>query len=462
MKKLEFETLDANSQRKARKKGGSPKRPAPNGKPEKEEKKKTPKPLIWLAGIILCVINPVLLGSLIVVSFKRGSVASTILFLVFAFLYTWLTYIQVQRYRGMLPEPTEEPKKKRKFRVSSRMAVILLAVLPLLPIPWVSKLYNDMFNHHVDTVEGFRRTPEEFPGLKMERVSFPSDAGQKLAGYVMTRENTGKKAVIVFAHGLGGGGFNSYMDVADWFAKRGYVVFGYDATGNDASEGDRIPGLRQGVIDLDYAIRYVKTRDDLKDLPLILAGHSWGANAACCELKLRPEVSAVASFSGFNSVEDIINAQAKHAFGPSRYWFMPYYYLYSDLLSAKGPNLTAIEGFEASKAAVAIVQGGKDATVPAAYGYDIFLEKYKDDPRFTFLLEPEKDHNAIFYSDAAIEYRKRANEEFIKYCEDKGLKRTVETLTGFMKDHVDKALYYQLDEALLEKVVSVFDKAVGK
>ena len=39
------------------------------------------------------------------------------------------------------------------------------------------------------------------------------------------------KGVVVIAHGLGGGGQNTYMDLADYFTSNGYLVFAYDVTG---------------------------------------------------------------------------------------------------------------------------------------------------------------------------------------------------------------------------------------
>ena len=52
------------------------------------------------------------------------------------------------------------------------------------------------------------------------------------------------------------------MDVADYLSSNGYLVFAYDATGNDESEGDAVNGLPQGIIDLDYAIRFIKESNE--------------------------------------------------------------------------------------------------------------------------------------------------------------------------------------------------------
>ncbi len=98
---------------------------------------------------------------------------------------------------------------------------------------------------------------EDFSGLQCRECAFPSDHGQMLAGYLYSSGGD-PRGVVILAHGFGGGGHNSYMDVADYFTRHGYYVFAYDATGTDRSEGDGVGGVPQGVIDLDHAISYVE------------------------------------------------------------------------------------------------------------------------------------------------------------------------------------------------------------
>lgn len=42
---------------------------------------------------------------------------------------------------------------------------------------------------------------------------------------------------MVIAHGLGGGGHNTYMPFIDYFTSNSYYVFAYDVRGNDYSDG---------------------------------------------------------------------------------------------------------------------------------------------------------------------------------------------------------------------------------
>lgn len=58
--------------------------------------------------------------------------------------------------------------------------------------------------------------------------------------------------------------------------RKGYDVFAYDATGNDESEGNSVKGVPQFLIDLDYAIQFVKQTPDFDGSPIVLFGHSLG------------------------------------------------------------------------------------------------------------------------------------------------------------------------------------------
>ena len=121
--------------------------------------------------------------------------------------------------------------------------VVLLVLAGIFAPPIIADaVYKDNFGQRFETYEPTARSVDEFEGLNVEEYTFESDKGQKLAGYKYYRE-TEPKGVVVLAHGFGGGGHNSYMNIADYFTTCGYVVFAYDATGNDKSEGEEVGGL---------------------------------------------------------------------------------------------------------------------------------------------------------------------------------------------------------------------------
>ena len=97
-------------------------------------------------------------------------------------------------------------------------------------------IYDQNFNKRFESYAPFRLRTEDFDGLEQTKYQFASDKGQMLTGYLYSHNNE-PNGIIILAHGFGGGGHNSYMDVADYFARNGFLVFTYDATGCDESEG---------------------------------------------------------------------------------------------------------------------------------------------------------------------------------------------------------------------------------
>ena len=161
---------------------------------------------------------------------------------------------------------------------SLKAVIVILISLVVLAALWIGVslgLYAIYFGRRFETNKAFMYHAESFEGLERTRYEFPSNKGQNIVGY-MYSSGEEQKAIIVFAHGYGAGGHNSYMPAINYFAQNGFYVFAYDATGNDESGGKGIGGVPQGVIDLNYAISFVEDSGNFPDLPIGLFGHSWG------------------------------------------------------------------------------------------------------------------------------------------------------------------------------------------
>ena len=291
--------------------------------------------------------------------------------------------------------------KKTKSKKKIILIILLCVFAVLIAGLWAFSviIYNENFDQRFESYEPIMLYVEDFEGLQRTRYEFPSDKGQMLTGY-MYSSGEAQNGIIIMAHGFGGGGHNSYMDCANYFAHNGYYVFAYDATGNDESEGRGVGGLAQGVIDLNYAISFVEENSAFPDLPVALFGHSWGGYSVCSVLKYHPEVKAVVECSGFNNSSDMFEVQGKEIAGDGIYLMLPFVKLHERILFGEYAANTAADGLAASNAAVMIVHSADDDTVPIEYGYNIFYEKYKDDPRFKFIRLENRGHNYV-YNDTA-------------------------------------------------------------
>ena len=300
-----------------------------------------------------------------------------------------------------MPEDREMKKGKK------RVITIVAAVLAFLIASGVAGLfvaakvvYDKSFGYRCTTSPGDTFIMAQFPGLNRQRHTFRSNQGQELVGYLYDRSQrqTLTKGVIVFAHGLGGGGQTGYMDIFDHFTKQGFCVFAYDATGNDESEGKVIGGLPQGYIDLDHAIDYVGTLEEVQGLPVLLMGYSWGGLSVANVLNYHPEVKAVVAVAGCNRTLDLIEYQGRERAGKAAKLLMPFAAAYEWMKYGRYAGSTAMDGFANSSCDVMIIHGARDTVVPISCGYETYFEKYGQDPRFTFKKFNIRGHDVLNYT----------------------------------------------------------------
>ncbi len=247
------------------------------------------------------------------------------------------------------------------------------------------------------------------------------------------------------------------MEFADYFTAHGYLVFSYDATGNDNSEGKSVKGFPQGTIDLSYAIDYVENDMTYRDLPILLWGYSWGAYAGGCVLNVHPEITAAVLIAGPNDFMDMFENEVKDVTGSAGMILKPFARLNQMITFGEYGNLTCIDGFEHSDAGVMIIHGKEDTVVPFEIGYEKYYERYADDSRFTFVSYEDKGHNDIFYTDEANEYRQYVYKLYDKYLEDSGLDDNSKVKAEFMNRYQLKEKGYLLNEAFMKRIIDFYD-----
>ena len=358
-------------------------------------------------------------------------------------------------------------KKRSKKKI---VIIIVLSIAFLMIAGWWAfcvKMYNENFDVRGDSYKPLMLRVEDFDGLRCTECSFPSDKGQMIAGYLYS-VGEDQRGIVIIAHGFGGGGHNSYMDCAYYFASNGYLVFAYDATGTDKSEGDGVGGVPQGVIDLDHAVSYVEASDDIPDLPIVLFGHSWGGYSVSAVLTYHPEVKAVIECSGFNRSSDMFESGGKSQAGNVIYAMTPFVRMYERFKYGKYATNTAMDGFDATTGSVMIVHSADDDVIGIEYGCDRYYEKYKDDPRFTFVRFEDRGHNEIF-NDPDNTYKDDFNAEADKWLDtldydyraEENRERFIEEKADYITEKLDHAKWSnRLDEELFSDFLEFYDRAI--
>lgn len=355
--------------------------------------------------------------------------------------------------------PVKKKKRKLKILIVSIISTMLAVLLVVFPIATIV-VYESTFGMRCETASCFLFSVEDFDGLQVKRSDFVS-GDITLAGFQYKKESDSYKGVVVTAHGLGGGGHNNDMPIIDYFTTNGYLVFTYDAHGNDNS-GGKVMGVPQGLIDLDNAISYVETLPEYQGLPIMLYGHSWGGYSVGNVLNMHPEVKAVALLSGFNEASDLIKYQGKQMIGGVISVLMPYVKLYENIkFGGEYATATAAEGLKNTDANVLIVHSKDDTTVPFEYGYGVYHEEFIDSPRFTFVEYEDKGHN-VYLSRAALEYAKQINDDYQAFLDSTGQESTVELRNAFCTDNLDLMRYYEIDADLFALILTMYDSCCQK
>jgi dienelactone hydrolase len=211
------------------------------------------------------------------------------------------------------------------------------------------------------------------------------------------------------------------------------------------------------VIDLDYALRYVKTVPEYADLDVVLFGHSWGAYSSGSVLKYHPDVKAVVMVAGMNRSEDMLAYQGRALVGDFVDLALPFVKVYEGLKFGQYASATAMDGFAASDAGVMILHSRDDRTVPACYGYDIFREGYGESDRFRFVLYEDRGHSNVYYTQQSMRYRSQLNQEYLSYVEERNAEHSAQIKDAFFGQFLDIRRAYELDRELMEEILGFFD-----
>ena len=361
--------------------------------------------------------------------------------------------------------------KMSKLKKIAKITGIVLGIIVVLVIaallfgmkPLAISVYEDNFGKRFTSYEPTTWEIEDFDGLMRDKYTFSSDQGQLLTGYKYYRNQVETKGVMVIAHGFGGGGHRSYMNVADYFARNGYVVFGYDATGNDESEGDAVGGLPQGVIDLDYALRFLKSSEEFQNLPIVLWGHSWGGYSVGSVMKLHPDVKAAVIVSGFNSSLDMLEIEGRNIAGDAIDYLLPYLEEHEKEIFGEYATMNVLESLDATDASVMFIHSDDDDMIPVTYSMDRYYEKYKDDERFTFVRYKDRGHNYLFCAEDRKEYIEKYNSGSEAYLESLGeisQEKKEEMIAAYHEEHLDKHKAYQLDEELMMQILELYNSNI--
>lgn len=296
---------------------------------------------------------------------------------------------------------------------------------------------------------------KNFDNLNARPIDFKSNKGQTLNGFLYSSAKVDTyKALVVFSHGMGAGHL-AYTTEINYFAQKGYMVLAYDNTGTCESEGAKINGFAQGIIDLKFALEFVKSRDDLKDMPIVLVGHSWGAYSVCNVSAITDiEIKGIVAFSPFNSMNKLIRDIAKTKTKVDLSIFSPFFDLINLIRFGKVGILRTCDTINDNSVPTLVMHGGNDMQVTVKNSPVGKPHKIKDNENARTVLYESKFHNVYLAKDA----EQYLNDTFAK-IETFG-KDSPEAYEVYQ--NIDYALITKEDLTVMETATSFIEECIMK
>ncbi len=356
-------------------------------------------------------------------------------------------------------------RQKLLIRIAIGVVIAALLIFVVLPFGATLKIYNNAFGR-TKTPAPFRFSPEDFPELQVEEHPFTSAKGTPLAGRLYGNPDASPMAIIVLAHDHGTG-HAAYLPVIDAFAKQNFLVFAYDVTGTDDSDGKSVRGLPQYLLDLEAALDYLAGDAKLAGHPRLLWGHGAGAYAALNVLAGHRDIAGTVALAGFNSSLEMMRILGHESLGEIADTLLPYFELHEKLRFGKTAESTVVAALNptdanvpdsAPQGRVMIVQSKDDGEVPLEISYNIFLLNFHNDPRFAFKQFSGRGHDLLFYEPESIAYLNDKAAAFeARFDNGNG---TQEKRDAWWEDNVDKELAFNLDTELFEDIVDFYRGAL--
>ena len=334
---------------------------------------------------------------------------------------------------------------------------LFLLMFSVVSLVIVVNTYNSQFpryERHDDTITATLQYASLENDYPRDLVKFYSGENL-LQGYLYDSDYD--RGLVVVAHGIGGGA-DSYLPQIKYFLDQGWRVFAYDATGSFDSGGKSTKGFPQSILDLQAALRYIKTQEALADMPLLLFGHSWGGYAVANALHFDYEIAGVVSVSGANSAMEMVIEQGEQMMGSFIHVQYPFLWLYQRLLFGETASLTAVDAINKTETPVLIIHGTEDEMVQFEGSSILSKKELFTNPNVHILpvSEPgQNGHNSLFKSKASQAYIEEVNKTYLTLYDAHDQEIPYEIKQTFYAT-LDRSLAQDLDPELMATINAFF------
>ena len=160
------------------------------------------------------------------------------------------------------------------------------------------------------TVPPYGTVPADASDIQAENVTFPSDGGVQVKGYLARPKAAGTYPAIVVIH-ENRGLTPHQQDLARRYARASFVALAVDllsrqgGTDKFASAQEATAAIGQvtddqAIADLNAAVKYLKGLDSVKGQKVGVTGHCWGGARTILLAVRNPDIAAAVPYYGTN------------------------------------------------------------------------------------------------------------------------------------------------------------------
>ena len=295
----------------------------------------------------------------------------------------------------------------------------------------------------------------DFQGLTADPVSFCSDQGQILRGFIYKSQNISSPlGLIVISHGFGAG-HEAYTTEINTFAQAGFIVLAYDGTGCVRSDGKYFRGFDQGPIDLKYALQFADGDPRLSGLNKVLVGHSWGAFSVMNAQAEAENICGTVAMCGFICGADVVAQTAVSRFPFVMRLFARVLRVINRRVFRKNANKNSLLSLRAAKCPVLLLYGERDKTVLYRYNGEKIKKGTKGKANIQFYSYKDKGHN-VYLTTEAEEYMNHTFGNISRKA-----RKDPESAES-LYNNVDYKKMTEEDPVVMEMIIDFCKKAVGQ
>lgn len=215
-----------------------------------------------------------------------------------------------KKLKVLFPEkyPPRGPITKKKFfKIIIKTAIIfvltMVAILFIAPFVIIYVATNHHVYYRNDSLLQMTYTASEY-NLNENILSLETEDKVKL--WVSEIAVSNPKAIVIFLTGIEQPSITQFYPHAKLLESNGYASILLEVRGHGKSGGNKICLGYDEILDVKATINYIKSKNEYRNIPIIIQGVSMGGAVAINAFGQYKEIKALIAMSAYTTFEDVV------------------------------------------------------------------------------------------------------------------------------------------------------------